>query len=353
MTTSSLMQAAIVVSSLPKQQAAKLLLRLKPDALKQVLDAVTRLDKLTADEISAALDRLSAEAERWALPIDTGEGKKYAEAKRQLAVALSDPQKGFLTGHTNEEQGPFAFLVETIPAIRNHLLTEEHPRNIAIVLSTLPPELASEVMKSLEESQRVSVLKRLCEIDEISEEEVVELSFALKLGLKKLLNARQSQAAGLKVASSLLSCSDEETRESLLTHFSQEEPELASKLQRSVFKIDRLLAMDSATIKTILKNVDTSAWAPALKNAPAELQSKILDCMSERPAEFLAHEISEIGYVGSSVEDLARQSIIQVVMRLAREGKIELRKTSREKNFTLLSMTDDQFSSFDATSLIN
>ena len=73
------MQAAIVVSSLPKQQAAKLLLRLKPDALKQVLDAVTRLDKLTADEISAALDRLSAEAERWALPIDTGEGKKYAD----------------------------------------------------------------------------------------------------------------------------------------------------------------------------------------------------------------------------------------------------------------------------------
>ena len=53
--------------------------------------------------------------------------------------------------------------------------------------------------------------------------------------------------------------------------------------------------------------------------------------LNARPAEILAHEIDQIGHVGGAIEDLARQNVIQVVLRLSREGRIELRKSEPAK----------------------
>ncbi|MFK7769199.1 MAG: FliG C-terminal domain-containing protein [Mariniblastus sp.] len=348
--SSSLMQAAVVVSSLPKKQAAKLLIRLEPADLKSILDAMTRLDDVSAAEVSQSLERLTQETERWSMLDDGAEGNKYSQAKRQLEDALAGAQKS--DGKLGVD-GPFDFLIDTIPMIRNHLLADEHPQNIAIVLSTLPPEIASQTMKGLDNTQRVSVLKRLCEIEEIRNEDVVELSFALKLRLKRLLNSRKAKSLGVSIASGLLSCSDSETREALLTHVSQTDPDLAVKLQRSVFKLDRLETMEPSTIQVILKHVDTSSWAPALKNASTELQSKILNCMGQRPAELLAHEIDEIGHVTAPVEEIAQQNIVQVVLRLAREGKIDLRSRARESTSNPYSMLEDQTLVSDVTSFIS
>ena len=63
--SSSLMHAAVVLNSLPNQQAAMVLSRLEPSDIKTVLDAITRLDDVSASQISAALDRLATEAQRW------------------------------------------------------------------------------------------------------------------------------------------------------------------------------------------------------------------------------------------------------------------------------------------------
>ncbi len=320
------MQAAVVLSSLPNQQAALVLSRLEPNDVKTVLDAITRLDDVSASQITAALQRLATEAQRWRSG-DEEVDSSIDLIRRSVDEALATPPSDL--ERTVESGKPFGFLVDVIPMIRLHLLEDEHPKNIAIVLSMLPPDIASQTMKGLDPALRVSVLKRICEIEELNGEEVTHLSFALKLRLNKLLNSRQRKTIGVNLAASLLSCSDEYTQESLITHMGQMDPDLAGKLERSVFKIDRLAALSTDEMRVVLKNIDTSVWAPALKNAPSSLKSKIYDAMASRPAELLAHEIDQIGYVDGAIEDLARQNVIQVVFRLAREGRIDLRKSER------------------------
>ncbi|MFT5300622.1 MAG: flagellar motor switch protein FliG [Mariniblastus sp.] len=321
--SSSLMQAAVILNSLPKQQAAKVLSRLELGDIKTALDAVKRLDNVSALQLSQALDRLTAETQRWRDESERPNSQEF-EAQQTLEQALAIPRTPLEQAVSAES--PFKFLIDVIPVIRGHLLQDEHPKNIAIVLSMLPPDVASETMKGLDPALRLSVLKRICEIDELHPEEVAQLSFALKLRLKQVLNSRQTKTLGVDLAAKLLSCSDDQTQESLITHMGQTDPELAAKLQRSVFKIERLETMSSNELRTILKSVDTSSWAPALKNASSKLKSRIFDCMAAHPAELLAHEIEQMGHVEGGVEDVARQNIIQVVLRLAREGKIELRK---------------------------
>ena len=320
------MQAAVVLNSLPKKQAAVVLSRLEPGDIKTVLDAITRLDDVSASKISEALDRLATETERWRssnLEVEV----KLEQVRQSVDEALATPKTKLEQAVDSDK--PFGFLIDVIPMIRLHLLEDEHPKNVAIVLSMLPPDVASQTMQGLDPALRVSVLKRICEIEELNVEDVAQLSFALKLRLKKLLNSRQRKTIGVNLAANMLSCSDEDTQESLIAFMGQTDPDLAVKLQRSVFKIDRLETMSADQIRMVLKHVDTSVWAPALKNAPSSLKTKIYASMAAKPAELLAHEIDQIGHVDGAIEDLARQNIIQVVLRLAREGRIELRRRDR------------------------
>ena len=130
------MQAAVVLNSLPKQQAAEVLSRLEPSDIKTVLDAITRLDDVSASQISHALDRLATEAERWRSG-DEVENNKIEEVRKSLDEALATPRTNL--ERTVESDKPFGFLIDVIPMVRLHLLEDEHPKNIAIVLSMLHP----------------------------------------------------------------------------------------------------------------------------------------------------------------------------------------------------------------------
>ena len=325
-----------------------MLSRLEPGDINAVMDAVTRLDDVSAEEILECLKRLAEEAERWK-QVDVEPSSELAEAKKQLDNALSVvPSKREKKLQTDQ---PFAFLTETIPPIRDHVLSDEHPKNIAIILSCMPPQTASECMKGLEPNLKVSVIKRLCELEEVREEEVIGLVYAMRMRLNKLLSSRAATKLGVQSAAEMLSCTDPTLRETLLTYVGQTDPDLAYKLQRSVFGIERLVGMPDEDIKLILKHVDTSNWAPAIKNASLDLIEVILNNLGENPRVLLAREIEESGLVSEEDEGVARKNIIQVVLELARDGKIELRKSGPRPvtSFFALQESDAPHKTFEIT----
>jgi len=152
-------------------------------------------------------------------------------------------------------------------------------------------------------------------------------TYAIRMRLNKLLSSSVGRSAGLQSAANLLSCSDAATREALLTHVGQSDPDLAQTLKHSVFGIERLKTFSDLDVKTVLKNVDTSCWAPAIKNADPELIDKILSNMAESPRELLSLEIAEIGHVESAQQDEARRNIVKTVLKLAREGKVNVKNS--------------------------
>ena len=320
--SNSLVQAAIVLNSLPPSQAAQLLSKLDSSDLKRVLEAASDLDNVSAEQITKILNQFESDARRVELADKGSESAEIEAAKLQIEKALAFVPSSLAI--SRESQQPFDFLAEAVPAIRTLVLSDEHPKNIAIVLSMFPPGLASQTMNALDPNLKISVLKRMCELGEIQEADIAELVYSLRMRLNKLLNSRIGRSAGVDSAANLLSCSDAATREALLAHVGQSDPDLARTLQRSVFGVERLFQFTDQDIKTVLKNVDTSYWAPALKNAGAELIEKILSNMALAPRELLSHEIAEIGYVDSVQEDTARRQIVNAVLDLARQGKVNV-----------------------------
>ena len=313
---SSLLQAAIVLKSLPKAQVAKILSRLEAADIQAVLDAIKKLEPVSADQISETAEYLHRQSRRWKKADPTW----HPDASNPVSPA-DNPQP--------ESHHPFDFLVDAPETVRDRLVFDEHPRNIAIILASLPPETASACMKSLEPMLRFSVLRRLCELEEICDTEVNELSYALRLRFKKMMN-RNSKHEGISSAAEVLSCSDPRTQQTLLAYMHSSDPDLADELQRSLLTIEHLLELDDEEIQILLRNVDTSCWAPALKHASLELTNKILGNMAEQPAELLNQEMASIGDVDEQVARVAAKQIINAAVQLIREGKIQFSKIEPE-----------------------
>jgi flagellar motor switch protein FliG len=81
-------------------------------------------------------------------------------------------------------------------------------------------------------------------------------------------------------------------------------------------------------MQIVLKNVETSQWATALKGASAELKEKVFKNMSSRAGDLLKEEISYLGAVKLSVVEQKQQEIVDIVRRLEDAGELELNKGS-------------------------
>ena len=298
----SLQLAAVVLKSLPAEQAVKMAGHLDTPELSTLLEAARTVPEVSISDLEKTFDALD-------------------EATRELQTVNAEPTVASYFGQV--EVPLFDFLEDTKLTYCQQLLEDEHPRNIAIVLAHLSPDKASDILQSLDPALRLSVVKRLCESNIEADEEAADLRFTLKLRLQRLVSLNSTQNNGLDIAAKLLSCISPDAQESLLTHINQDDPDLARNLEASVFQFDDLQQLSDEEIVVLLKNVDTSLWAPALRIADFATQSKVLKNFGERPAKFVNREIAEIDQVDHEVSLKAQKRIINSLLKLRRLGKID------------------------------
>ena len=281
------MQAAMVIQSLPPAQASQVLSRLDSRDIKAVIDAVSRLESPCREDLNASVQRLLNEAKL----------ANRTHPENELST-LGNSTPVFGSSSINDANDtPFRFLIDTALELRCQVLRDEHPRNIAIALSFLPPRIASETMKEVGDwNLRISVLKRMCELTELDDLEVEPLSMSLKRRLNRVIQAREKASNGVGKAVKMLSCSDRLSREVTLERFEQIDPDLATTIKRSVVGFERLESLDDSEMLTLLRHVDTTHWAPALKNASTSLVARVMKPMASSVVAFLQREIDELGF---------------------------------------------------------
>lgn len=313
---SGLTQAAIVIKSLPRWQAANLLSRIRAEDCVKVLDAVSQIDQVTSNQLAESLNKLRQDSARWRHPeskTSSGDGQDpTAVNRRKNPGSISDRASSPFASK------PFDYLIHTVPKVRQQLLENEHPKNISLILASLPADVASACLADLDPSTRVSVIRRMCEQDEIDPAELNELNYLLKLRHQKLFRRTTRKSAGIKVAIELLSFVDAETQQSVLSLLEQTEPELAQELEFSFFSLDDLVELSDEELKKVLQQVDTSCWAPALKRASFTLQQKVLANLAPGPRKLLSQQIADLTELDPAVEQQAQRKIIKEALALAR-----------------------------------
>jgi flagellar motor switch protein FliG len=316
---SDVRKAAILLMSLPEEQAAQLMAKLTPKQVELVSIEIAKLGRLSAEEQEAVI-REFAEANPNALGI-VGGGLEVAKVLVEKALGSKAPPTLDVVRQSIEAM-PFGFLKKVDPQNLLTFIIDEHPQTIALILSHLPPSYGAEIIKGLPAERQLAVIRRIAHMGQTNPEVIHEVERGLESRMSNLMSQSFEKAGGVHSVAEILNVCDRTTERALLEALAQDDPELVEEIRRLMFVFDDLTKLSDKDIQTVLKNVETAQWAMALKGASPELKQKILGNMSQRAAAMLKEEMEYLGAVKLSEVEAVQQQIVDIVRRLEDAGEI-------------------------------
>jgi flagellar motor switch protein FliG len=325
-----LRKAAILLMSLPDDQAAALMSKLEPKQVEVVSIEIARLGNVTGEEQETTIEEFAG-ANPASMSMRAG---GLAVAKQLVEKALGKSAGTTLDNvRQSIEALPFGFLQKVDSQNLLTFIMDEHPQTIALILSHLQPAQAAEIIKGLPPERQLAVIRRVATMGQTSPEIIKEVERGLEHRMSSVVSQQFENAGGVPSVAGMLNVIDRATERSLLENLSREDPELVEEIRRLMFVFDDINQLGSKEIQILLKNVDNSQWAMALKGANPELKEKILANMSKRAADMLREEMEYLGPVKVSAVEQMQQQIVDAVRRLEDAGEINTHSDEQEEQF--------------------
>jgi flagellar motor switch protein FliG len=214
-----------------------------------------------------------------------------------------------------------------------NVLRYEQLQTIALVVSYLPPDKASQMLTLVRPDLREKVIERLATLAPTSVE-VVE-SVAEELHSKLAGNRTQalSHTGGVKIAAQVLNGLPKNVADSILVALKERNSDLGEEVLKKMLTFDELQGLNSKTLQKIMQEVDMRTLAVALKTAGDGLKTALLSCISKRAAENVREEMSFLGPLKLREIEEAQGEIIATVRRLEGDGEIDLEEIRQKPRF--------------------
>ena len=204
-------------------------------------------------------------------------------------------------------------------------LSDEHPQTLALVLAHVPADLASHVLAGLTRDLQADVAHRIAVMDRTSPELIRQVESSLERRLSSLgVRSDLSTVGGLQPLVDIINRADRATERMILDGLEELDPQLAEKVRAQMFMFEDIAALDDRTIQLIVRQVQITDLATALKGVAEHVKNKIMQNMSERAALNLAEQIDILGPVRINVVEEAQASVVRAVRQLEESGEIML-----------------------------
>ena len=202
-------------------------------------------------------------------------------------------------------------------------LRNEHPQTVAMVIAQLPnTPLAAKVMELLEAELQADVAMRIAMMGQTSPDVVKEVAQVMERKLETVLQREWAAAGGVRSLAAILNAANRSTERNILEHLGNENDEVANEVRSLLFVFEDILKLDDRSIQMVLREVDSKDLGLAMRGASTEVQSKILDNMSQRGAEMLREEMEYMPPQRRRVVEEAQTKIVGVVRKLEDSGEL-------------------------------
>lgn len=225
-------------------------------------------------------------------------------------------------GEEKEIPQTFRFVKESNLKRLLYLIKNESPEAMALVFSYLTPDQAAKLFSSLSPELQLKVALNLATVKQMDERIVnkIEKNIREKIDLLK---------GGVDEFVEIFDRLDKKLRENILNALEKKNPELAKKIKDLTFSFEQIVKIDNATLRIILGEINTGDLAIALRRTSEEVKSKIMENMSAGGAVLLKEEMEFGKPVTVQAIEERQQKIVDLILKLEREGKIELKGRKR------------------------
>jgi flagellar motor switch protein FliG len=322
-------KAAIFLVTVGSEISSEIFKHLREDEIEALTFEIARLESVDSED----RDRVLMEFQELMMAQDfiTTGGIEYA---RELLEKSLGSQKAvdIINRLTSSLQvRPFDFVRRTDPMHLLNFIQTEHPQTIALILAYLEPQKASVILSSLPHEIQSDVAKRIATMDRTSPETLREVERVLEKKLSTLSSEDYTAAGGVESIVEILNLVDRSTEKVIIESLEEEDPELAEDIKKRMFVFEDIVMLDDRAIQKVLREVDVSEMAKALKSVDTEVQDKIFRNMSKRAATLLKEDMEYMGPIRMKDVEESQQKIVSIIRKLEEQGEIVVARAGEDE----------------------
>lgn len=229
------------------------------------------------------------------------------------------------TPATEETKKPFEFLNNLTDEQVVYLIGTESPRIMALTIAQLSVERQVNVLQALDPTIQPKVVTEIGHLDDIPLEGVVSIANELKEKSAFIPRASEFKRGGGQNLAGILSQMRPKDEKRFLEHLEKEAPDIVQEVKRHYFSFEDLPKLPHDILSDVLKSVEASEIAYALKGQSEEIKELFINSLPQRTQIILEDEMELLeGPQPRRKVEAAQKLIVEKVRELEKEGRFRL-----------------------------
>lgn len=319
-------KAAIMMLSLSEEQAAKIFSLLDDEEIKELSQQMAQLGNINPGVIDALFGDFVEQISATGSLVGT-----YESTERLLQKAMP-PER--VQSIMDEIRGPagrtmWDKLGNVNEQVLASYLKNEYPQTVAVVLSKIRPEHAARVLGALPEPFAMEVILRMLRMETVQKDILDGVERTLRTEFMSNL-ARTNRRDPHETMAEIFNNFDRNTENRFITSLEERNRDSAEKIKSLMFTFEDLIKLDPSGIQTLLREVDKSKLALALKGASETLRNLFMTNLSERAGKILREDMEDMGPVRLRDVDEAQMYMVNIAKDLAEREEIVISDNKEE-----------------------
>jgi flagellar motor switch protein FliG len=318
-------KVAIALMQMSRESATAIMQQFSDSEAEQITAEIVRIRRVEPDVADEVLN------EFYDMIVA---GKKTAIGGADFATSLlesafgSEKAAGVMGKLESSMAGKsFEFLDDAEPGQIVALLDGELPQTIALVLAHLKPKKSSAVMAMIVDSVRTDIAQAIAVMGSATPEAITITAEILKARTGTTGGREQTEVVGgVQPLVEIINRADATMERALMDSLEERDPELAEEIRSRMLTFADLVKLEPRAVQLVLRGVEASILAMAMKGAAPEVIEVIRANVSERNRDILESEIQSLGPVRNSAVEEARAEIVRQIREMEAQGHIEVRR---------------------------
>ncbi len=312
-------KAAIVLMALG-EEAKKLWGLLEEEEIKEVSQVMASLGVVPSSVVEAVVHEFVQRM--------SGAGSVLGSLDQTQRMLANILPKEKLDSLMEEIRGPagrniWDKLANVNEAVLASYLKNEYPQTVAVVLAKVRPEHAAKVLSELPEDFAAECMLRMLSMEPVQREILDKIETTLRTEFMSNLS-RTSKRDSHELMADIFNNFDRQTESRFIGALENKNRESADRIKALMFVFEDLAKLDSGGVQTLLRAVDKSDLALALKGASDTLRTLFFSNMSERGGKILKEDMAAMGPVRLKDVDAAQTRMVALAKDLSTRGEIVL-----------------------------
>ncbi|MFQ5785218.1 MAG: flagellar motor switch protein FliG [Alphaproteobacteria bacterium] len=311
-------RAAIFMLSLSEEQASQLFSLMDDEEIRELSQRMSTLGNVPSETVERLFVDFAEKITKTGSLVGS-----YDSVERLLSKTLDAERVELIM---EEIRGPAGRTMwdklgnvnETVLA---NYLKNEYPQTVAVVVSKIRSDHAARVLAALPEDFSMEVVMRMLRMEAVQKGVLDDVEKTLRTEFMSNL-ARTNKRDSFEHMAEIFNNLDRSTEARLLGALEKRNQDSAEHIRALMFTFEDLIKLDPSGVQTLLRKIDKSKLAIALKGASEAMRNLFFSNMSERASKILREDMQALGPVRLRDVDEAQQMLVKTAKDLADSGEI-------------------------------